>query len=735
MSGWGLGLAGALLGMDVPVAPPAAEQSAAARLDEVVVVASRHPEPRREVIGSVSVIDRDQLERLQARHIEDAVRYEPGVVVARDAQRFAGEGFNLRGLQGNRVAVRIDGVPLPQGFTVGSFANAGRDQIAVEWIDRMEILRGPASALYGSDALAGVVAIETLDPLRLLLRPGQQAESVVAVHGADQGRSFASWVAARGERFGAFLGLQRRDFAEQHNHPPPGGLAANPVDARMHTGLLKLGGRFGGFDLALALEAYAAEGATEVRSQVNGPGQFATTERLLGDDRERRWRGLVQGALTPESSWAERVEFRLYRQQSETRQDTRQWRRAAPPAQRFPSLRERHFALDQHQLGVELGLRATLDGRFPLRYGYGLEASELRVSGLRDGRETRLDTGAVSHVILGEQLPVRDFPDSRIRQFGFYATAEVGLGASRFSLVPALRYDRSVLDARADAVFRADYPNLPVVDTRHQALTPKLALRYAPSAEQRLYLAYNEGFRAPPFSDVNIALTLTGLNYVVRPNPALRPERSRGLELGWNYVGASGQARLALFDNRYVDLIESRVNLGPDASGAIVFQSLNRARARVHGGEFAAELELSALNPDWARYRLRAALAWARGADRARDLPLNSIQPDRAILAWLVRTPIPALELELIATAVAPMQRIDRSAAALYAPPGYVTYDAQIHFEFGAGSRLDLGLYNLGDIRYRSWSALRGVVVGVPPGVDFYTEPGRHAALRLTWAW
>lgn len=727
---WGPLAGGLLLAAPTEQAPTPVQRVPA------VVVAERRPQARQDVAGSISVIDRDRLERLQARDIEDAVRYEPGVVVPRDTHRFGAEGFNLRGLQGNRVQVRVDGVPLAQGFSVGSFANAGRDQIAVEWIERVEILRGPASALYGSDALAGVVAIQTLDPLRVLRAPGLRAESSVNVHGADRGRSIASWAVGRGEHQAVFLGLQRREFHEQANHPLPTGLRANPVDGRLHSGVLKWSGDTAGGRLTVGLESYRTTVATDVRSLVNGPGQFATTERLLADDHERRDRVQLQYGRAAAGPMVEHVELRLYGQDSATRQMTWQWRRAAPPVARHPTLRERRFDLEQTQYGIDLALRGRIVfGAVEFPVGYGFEWNRLRVSGLRDGRETNLSTGSVGTVILGEHLPVRDFPDSSVDQFGLYWTGEVPLGSSRFHFVPALRYDQTRLAARADALFREDFPALPVVDRQHHAWTPKLALRFAPSAAHRMYLAYNEGFRAPPFSDVNIALSLSGLNYVVRPNPSLRPERSRGFEFGWNASGPLGELRLAVFDNRYRDLIESRVNLGPDTTGAVVFQSLNRSRARVYGGELAAELELGALREGWAAHRVRAGVSWARGSDRVRRQPLNSMQPDRAIFGWLVRTPIPALELEWIATAVAPMQRVDRSAANLYAPPGHVTWDVQVHYEFGTGSRLDLGLYNFTDQRYWSWSALRGVVVDVPPGIDFYTAPGRHAALRLTWAW
>src|SRR3546814_3458082 len=94
----------------------------------------------------------------------------PGVEVVSEGNRFGTRGFSIRGLEGNRVRIVVDGVPLADAYSIGQFASAGRDLVDLEAVERVEIQRGPASTLYGSDALAGVVAFRTLDPEALLLR-------------------------------------------------------------------------------------------------------------------------------------------------------------------------------------------------------------------------------------------------------------------------------------------------------------------------------------------------------------------------------------------------------------------------------------------------------------------------------------------------------------------------------------------------------------------------------------
>ena len=132
--------------------------------DRVQVTATRTERAASDVAATVDVIDREQLDRKLVQDIRDLVRYEPGVSVTRSAARFGLGGFRIRGLDGNRVLIQTDGIALPKSFDIGSFANANRNFTDLETLKRVEIVRGPASSLYGSDALGGVVAFVTKDP-------------------------------------------------------------------------------------------------------------------------------------------------------------------------------------------------------------------------------------------------------------------------------------------------------------------------------------------------------------------------------------------------------------------------------------------------------------------------------------------------------------------------------------------------------------------------------------------
>ncbi|MEZ5446708.1 MAG: TonB-dependent hemoglobin/transferrin/lactoferrin family receptor [Gammaproteobacteria bacterium] len=704
-------------------------------LPDLVVIAAGRPQPTAEVVGDVSVIDRSEIERLQAQDLRDLVRYEPGVAVVNDPARFGADSFNIRGLQGNRVGIEIDGVPLPDGFAIGLLSNAGRDLIDPELVRRVEILRGPASTLYGSDALGGVVSFTTRDPFDLA-RPEDAYAGVLATYTTRDAAMRTGLLGAwQGEGLGALALYSKRNGHETENHARDDELDANPADVERDSGFLKLTAEHPVGRAALTLERYATDAQTDVRSLL-GSGRFVATESLQSDDSDERERALVSLEFDRAGWLADEVELRGYAQRARADQHVIERRRAQPPIAPFALLRERDFQFQAEQLGVEADLRREF-AAWGLRHQlvYGFEASRTDYEEERDGRQTNLVTGTVTNVILGEDLPVRDFPNSTAEEWALFLTDEVTLPNPRWAVIGGLRYDHYSVDAEVDELFREDNPDVAPANLSDSSLTPKLGVRYAVSDADHVYAAYVQGFRAPPFSDVNIALVLPLFNYVVLANPDLEPERSQGVELGWNHSGERAWWRLVGYYNHYEDLIESRANLGVDATGATVFQSVNRDRARIFGVEAAAGASLASLHPGLRGVSVHGAFAWSQGDDLERDEPLNTVLPARLVVGIEREARGGWPELGAVLTAVSEKGRVDRSTANLFEPPGYVTLDLRARLRFDRYASLDVGIYNVFDQRYWDWASLRGVTEDNVPSPGFFTEPGRNAALTLRIGW
>lgn len=713
----------------VTMAQPAVAQDGGgepgrAELEPVVVVATKRERPIREVAGKVTVVPADTLELQLATGLEDAFRYVPGIDATRGGTRFGTEGLIVRGIAGNRVAMELDGAPLPRQFAVGNFSNATRDLLDAGLIQRVEVLHGPASALYGSAALGGVVSMSSLAPADLVPGTGDWALRVEqGYHGDDEslhGLGVAAWQGASAGLLGA--------VARRRAEAPEAAAASGPGDERddlRDTGLARLTweGPGGGW-LGLSLYSYTAETDTDIHS-VLGSGRFAATTRLEGEDQRAFDMAVAEyrfGSLGP----ADGGLLRVFAQDTGIRQDTVDERSAAARPVRV----RRRFEYDEDATGAELNLhRAVAAGGRTHRLGLGLEWTATEISELRDGSELDLAGGELSDVVLGESFPLRDFPASDLNEVGAFVQDEVDLGP--VTLIGALRWDRYELDPDPDAIYLEDNPATLPVAIRENEISPKLGLLTHLGEGTDLYLQYAHGFRSPTFEDANIGLDIPLFNIRAIPNPDLRPETSDGLEAGLRWRGpAAMRAGLNLFYTRYEDFIESKVNLGPDpASGRILFQSRNIGEARIYGAELEAGLGLDRL---LAGLRLDASAFWATGENEDTGEPLNSVGPAQAVLGLRWDAAGGRTEVLLAGTFTLRHDELDESRGALFEAPGHGVLDLFVRRRLGRQLDLRLGLTNILDKTWWHWADVRGLAPD-DPLIPLLSQPGRAVALRLRW--
>ncbi|MEQ9126497.1 MAG: TonB-dependent receptor plug domain-containing protein, partial [Alphaproteobacteria bacterium] len=152
-----------------PVGGEAAPSGARARagtdffMDQISVIATRNEKQILDVPANVTVISGEKIERRMITDMQELIRHEPGIDV--DRQTSATDpfnsfgGFTIRGVGDNRVQMVVDGSRVPERITDGT-----RDFLDLDFIKQAEIVRGPGSVLWGSDALGGVVALQTIDP-------------------------------------------------------------------------------------------------------------------------------------------------------------------------------------------------------------------------------------------------------------------------------------------------------------------------------------------------------------------------------------------------------------------------------------------------------------------------------------------------------------------------------------------------------------------------------------------
>lgn len=707
-------------------------------LDPVVVVATLVAEPLSEVPATVTVIAAPEIERIQAQDLRDLFRYEPGVTVG-GRGRFDLSDILIRGLGGNRVQIRLDGVNIPDAFGMGPFANAGRDFVDVSLLRQVEVLRGPASALYGSDALGGTVSLVTRDPEDFLM--GDAAVALRLRSGfssVDQGQHFGLSAATRSGDWSWLVHAQLRDTegtatAGTVETRDRRRTAVDPTE-RQHRALLAkaVWDAAAGQRLRLTLDAGESESMIDIASDLGPQVVFGRPLQVLesrADDRKDRLRLSIDGehALTG-LPWLHSLRWRMHRQESETVQQTFQRRDLGQPGERVQrTSRDRLSQFLQEESGFELIAQSSM-GRGEWTWGATMVNTDIEQ--LRDGGEIDLATGVRNHRAGPDVFPVRDLPLSAIREWGMFAQYDIASVDGRWRFLPALRHDRYELTAKADAIFTADNPGRVLTELETSRWSPKLGVSYSLTPDLLAYANLATGFRAPP-QDANIGFTNVAGGYTTISNPELRPETSRGLDLGLRGSGTALQWSLAVHLTRYQDFIENLrfVRIDP-ATGLRVFQSQNLGEVEIWGAEASARLDLAVLG--WDGGFLRLAAARSRGIDRATDTWLDGMEPARGVLGLGWRDA--GLGWELVASAVDEVRDLPPAVPGsppFFLPDGHVLFDLLADADLGEHLRVELGVFNLSDETV--WE--RRNVVGLPATstiLERFSQPGRHARLTLT---
>ena len=134
-----------------------AQAATASELRETVVTATRVEQPLSDLVADVSIIDSETIQRSGAVGVADILARVPGIQITRNGGPGSNASVYVRGGETRFTAVYIDGVRVDSQSTGG----ATWEQIPLSQIDRIEVLRGPAAAVYGSDAVSGVIQLFT----------------------------------------------------------------------------------------------------------------------------------------------------------------------------------------------------------------------------------------------------------------------------------------------------------------------------------------------------------------------------------------------------------------------------------------------------------------------------------------------------------------------------------------------------------------------------------------------
>ena len=136
---------------------PAGDGVPVDQLDRIQVTATRTPQRESQTLAPTTVITREDIERLQPRTTYDLLRRSPGVTVSNQGGPGKLTSISMRGTSSDHVLVLVDGIE----YRRATSGQAAIEDLGVDQIERIEIVRGPRSSLYGADAIGGVIQIFT----------------------------------------------------------------------------------------------------------------------------------------------------------------------------------------------------------------------------------------------------------------------------------------------------------------------------------------------------------------------------------------------------------------------------------------------------------------------------------------------------------------------------------------------------------------------------------------------
>lgn len=644
---------------------------AAATLETIQVTASRRAESAFTVPVATSVVDSDAIRAAAPQTVMDALRRQPGASLQ---QTTPGQGVViLRGLKGSEVLHVVDGFRLNDAI----FRNAPNQYVALvdsQALARIEVVRGPMSALYGSDAMGGVVQMLTWEP-RFEGAEWQAAGRLRTLYGSADDSTLSRVQGAVGhERLAMSAGVTYQDVNERRvgggDELPFTAYTGRAADAKVRTLVAD------GNELTLSLQ-YSEQPRTPRYDELTpGYGQGNPNSAVYWFEPQRRdfvqlrWRG-----SNPTRAW-DSAEAQVGRQVIEDGRRSRD----------FGARNEDRESNEDESRGLTFVAQKDLGAKHHLSYGMDVYHDDVASARMRIDTQT----GATS------VRPPR-FPDgSTMVQAGAFVANDWS-AHERLDVLGGLRWSSSRTRLPGSDTFDA-------TTVSDDGLTGNLGASFELVESVRLIANLGQGFRAPNVFDLGTFGDRPGNRFNV-PNPDLQSEHVTTFDAGIKLMQGGIQGELIGYYSDFRDKITSVPNGEVTPSGRLVVQSRNAASLRLYGAEFAYR---QAISPtlSW-----RTQLTWTRGEERPAgdSYPADRIPPLNGSvgLDW---NPAPRWSLEAWTDFAerqerySPRDEIDPRIRP-DGTPGWSTWNLRAAWEASNGVFAALQAGNLGDRRYREFGS------------------------------
>lgn len=706
-------------------------------LDKVTVAATLTEQKLEDVANTVSVVNAEQIENQGSNNIRDALRYEPGIEISTQG-RFGLNSVNIRGANENQVKIVVDGIDQVKVFNASAdrFQASGRFSLDMDALKQVEVVKGPASSLYGSNAIGGVVAFTTKDPADYL-NDSDSDTSVslkTAYTGADEGKSATLTLANRTGQFESLVVYTERRGDELENQGSVDGIGeertkTDPQDFESSNLLLKLQYQVSDTHrVGFTYENYDAELEEEVLS-----GLSSNYVSFNGEDTNERERFSLNHSWNAQLTLFDKVETSLSYQETKNHHVTNQLISAAPSS--------------SYRYGFPFGTNAVEEGRVK-DYSYeeeqwqldGVFSKEVNNHQLTYGFNLkRTDATSIANTLFDNPAYDNDIarwvPLIEEETYGVFIQDHITLLDGKLTLTPSVRYDKYETKAKADSAFTTELPS-----QDESKVSFRLGSVYKFTDELSAFAQYAQGFKTPDLID--LYREYDGGRYLIDANPDLKPEESDSYEIGLRYNTDKGSLEIAAFYNDYDNYIDSvTISTAPPYTSGVT-QHQNISEATIKGLEIRGSLWLDDALGAPTGTSLQFAAAYAKGEgkdDGGSDEPLNEVSPLKGVIGLNYDSPDNAWGGALNWTLVDDKDESDVTQIAERSSfydqattSGFGIVDLNAYFNVTENLVLRASINNLTDKKYTLWEDLRGKRAD-EVYLDRFTQPGRNFNISATY--
>ena len=663
--------------------------------DHIVVSGSRFEQKLEDVTGSVTVITEQDIERQLAVDLQTMFKYDPSI--SSTGSGAGAQTLTVRGVGGNRVVFIKDGRRTNDGYAGGGGYLVGRNYFDVAGVKQVEVAKGAASSLYGSDALGGIVVITTKDPSDYLA--DQQSLVKVALGYQGQSNQVAADITAAKDLGDVAISAvySHRDSEEVQNYVEdlPG------YDARSDALLLKVEQKL---DEKRTLK-YTLDYFNQTTEQVITPSIQETEDEDTN----------ISFALDYDSDMATAIFDKWYGQLSYSRYE-----------QQSDQISAARNYIDYNDYGFEqdiLGLKAVFSKEVKgenteHEFVYGVDID------LYDTTRPRLKTRVLNDGTVDfTNEKQKAFPGADTSLVGVYMQDSIKFNETDWSLVAGIRYDYYALEAKKDAL----YADIELDDITESAFSPKLGVIYQVDDNLSWYGQYVRGFKIPPHDQ---AYQSHGVEpfYQILPNADLDPESSDSFEIGLRYASSDISVNLSTFYAAYDDFIETTI-------AGVEPTYIPNVNKTFYQYQNISETQISGVEAGIAMYvtddiLLEANVAYVDGENKDSDQPLTSISPlNGSILVstefgnvnWTAAWRLAKAQSDVV---------LDTNGNKTTQGNGYGVVDLYANYQWQAW-QMNVGLLNLLDKEYVPFE----LIAGQSKGTDFsqYSQPGRNVSARISY--